>query len=467
MKNPVLTALLAAVSIATGATAATREPATTPGMSVKISAETISKLLNTSIQDSRTIADWVSGTFIKGTTLTNATATLRVRPDTENAAIDIVIDSETTADTIGYNQPIPSIGIDVSFSSVTRAQTIKTIYLDPNRGILVTPAHSSSATSMTIHDVNAWANGLFSNLKRRMAIKAAWRKLMEEKANQEYQISMRVNSELNGMADTKAKEILHPANIAFKKYFVRGFLKKNRMPGAVLAKTTEAGTWLTAWAPQASIGTPDPRLTDPDRGGLSVHLNGAVLNHTLETLLGGVEFTSGEMAEIVAFANGFADPVPRNGYFKIHLRENNPIELSFHEGVLTLRIVTTKVTIEDGTEEPGAIAEARFAITREANDTIHIKREGEVAVLPLPPAQRPSATVVRAIDYYFNRDNKGLDKQIKLGQLPGNLAKIGSLELLDLDLRDGWLMLESKLNPSPSSSSSSATIAKSSERGQK
>ncbi|NBQ53550.1 MAG: hypothetical protein EBU49_08225, partial [Proteobacteria bacterium] len=199
MKNPVLTALFAAASIAaiatTGTSAVTgKDPATTPGMSVKVSAETISKLLNTSIQDSRTIADWVSGTFIEGTTLTNATATLRVRPDTENTAIDIVIDSETTADTVGYNQPIPSIGIDVSFSSFTKAQTIKTIYVDPNRGILVTPAHSSSATSMTIHDVNAWAGGLFRNLKRRMAIKAAWRKLMEEKANQEYQISMRVNS---------------------------------------------------------------------------------------------------------------------------------------------------------------------------------------------------------------------------------------------------------------------------------
>ncbi|NBQ54087.1 MAG: hypothetical protein EBU49_10965, partial [Proteobacteria bacterium] len=161
------------------------------------------------------------------------------------------------------------------------------------------------------------------------------------------------------------------------------------------------------------------------------------------------------------FANGFADPIPRNSYFKIHLRENNPVELSFNEGILTLRIVTTKVSIEDGNEEPGAIAEARFAITREANDTIHIKRQGEVEVLPLPPAPRPSSTVVRAIDYYFNGDNKGLDKQIKLGQLPGDLAKLGSLELLGLDLKDGWLMLESKLNPPP------ATIAAKTERGEK
>ncbi len=477
MKNPVLTALLTAATIAAITTAptpgralaapnsrsttTTQDPATTPGMSVKVSAETISKLLHTSIQDSRTIADWVSGTFIQGTTLTNATATLRVRPDAERAAIDIVIDSETTADTVGYNQPIPSIGIDVSFSSFTQSQTIKTIYVDPNLGILVTPAQSSSATSMTIHNVNAWAGGLFRNLKRKMAIKAAWRKLMQEKANQEYQISMRVNSELNGMADTKTKEILHPVNNAFKKYFVRGFLGKNRMPGPFLAKTTEAGTWLTAWAPQASIGTPDQRLNDPSRGGLSVHLNGAVINHTFETLLGGVEFTSGEMAEIVAFANGFADPVPRNKYFKIHLRENNPIEISFNEGVMTLRIVTTKVMIQNGNEEPGAIAEARFSITREADQTIHIKREGQIEVLPLPPATQPSPTVARAINYYFNGDNQGLDKRIKLGQLPGNLAKLGSLELLGLNLQDGWLMLESKLNPPP------ATIAAKSERGQK
>ena len=447
MKNPVLTALLSAALATTSARAKPVDnQETTRAMSVKVSAEAISKLLNMSIQDSRTIADWVSGTFIQGTTLTNANATLRVRPDTATAGFDIVIDSETTADTVGYNQPIPSIGIDVTFTSVTRAQTIKTVYIDPNKGILVTPAYSAATTEMTIHNVDAWADGLFSRLKRRMAISAAWRKVLQEKANQEVMISDRVAGELNGMADAKAKELLHPANLAFKKYFIRGFLKKNRLPGTFLAQTNEGGAWFTAWAPQSTIGTPDQRVNDPERGGLSVHLNGALLNHTLETLLGGVEFTSGEMAEMVSFANGSIVPVPRNDQFRIYLRENNPIEFSFNAGALTLRVVTTKVTLHDGKEEPGAIVEVQFAVTREGTDTIHIKRQGDIAVLPLPPAANPSPTVARAIAHYFN-GTVGMEKRIKLGQLPGKFAKLGSLELLGLDLQDGWLFLETKLNP--------------------
>ena len=462
MKNHVFLALVAAASIATISGPSTPsalaetikavdhlEPSR--GISVKVSAESISKMMNMSIQDSRTIADWVSGTFVRGTTLTNATASLRVRPDDDRAAIDIVIDSETTADTVGYNQPIPSIGIDVSFSSHTRAQTIKTVYIDANSGILVTPAYSAATTAMTIHNVDAWAGGLFKRLKRRIAISAAWRKLLQEKANQEVMISNRVSGELNAMADAKAKELLHPVNIAFKKYFIQGFLKKNRLPGRIIAQTNEGGAWLTAWAPQSLIPIADPHLNDPARSELSVHLNGAILSHVFETLLGGVEFTSGEMAEIVAFANGFSAPVPRNNFLRIHLREKNPIEFAFHNGSLTVRITTTKVTLEDGNEEPGAIVEVAFSVTREGGDTIHIKREGKVAVFPLPPAQRPSSTVVRAIDYYFNDDNgKKMDKKIKLGHLPGSLAKLGSLELLGLDLKDGWMLIETKLNPASS-----------------
>ncbi|NDE15869.1 hypothetical protein EBZ80_13150 [bacterium] len=465
MKNPVLTAIKTAML--TCLLASVSAPAATSGdapteraLSVKISAESISKLLNMSIEDSRTIADWVSGTFIRGTTLTKANATLRVRPHDDNAAIDLVIESETTADTVGYNRPTPSIGVDVSFSSFSRATTTKTIFLDANNGILVTPATTTAWTEMTIHNVNVWAGGLFKRLKRRLAYNAAWRKLMQEKANQEYQISMRVAGELNAMADAKTKEILHPVNVAFKKYFIRGFLQKNRLPGNILAKTSEKGASLTAWAPQDAVGTPDPRLTDPSRGPMSVHLNGVVINHILQSLLGGVDFTSGEIAEIVAFMNGISEPVPRNRLFRIHLRENNPVEFSFDAGVMTVRVYATKVEVSGGHDEPGTIAQVRFAVTREGDNTIRVKRQGQVEVLPLPPASEPSRMAKRAIDYYFN-SGSGMDKQITLGQLPGDLAKLGSLELLGLDLTGGWLMLETKLNPAAS------TIAANGERGQK
>lgn len=474
MKNPVLTALKTATMscLLAGVTAGAVvvSPIATPAMaddapteralSVKVSAEAISKLLNMSIEDSRTIADWVSGTFIRGTTLTKANATLRVRPHDDNAAIDLVIESETTADTVGYNRPTPSIGVDVSFSSFTRATTTKTIFLDANKGILVTPATTTAWTEMTIHNVNTWASGLFKRLKRRLAYNAAWRKLMQEKANQEYQISMRVAGELNAMADAKAKETLHPANVAFKKYFIRGFLQKNRLPGRILAKTSEKGLSLTAWAPQDAVGTPDPRLTDPSRGPMSLHLNGAVINHTLQSLLGGVDFTSGEIAEIVAFMNGISEPVPRNRIFRIHLRENTPVEFSFDEGVMTVRVYATKVGVTGGEDEPGTIAQVRFAVTREGENSIRVKRLGEVDVLPLPPASEPSRMAKRAIDYYFN-SGSGMDKLITLGQLPGNLAKLGSLDLQGLELTNGWMLLETKLNPPVTN------VAANGERGQK
>ena len=70
----------------------------------------------------------------------------------------------------------------------------------------------------------------------------------------------------------------------------------------------------------------------------------------------------------------------------------------------------------------------------------------------------------RAIDYYFN-SGSGMDKRITLGQLPGDLAKLGSLELQGLDLTGGWLFLETKLNPAPTPASTN--VAANGERGQK
>ncbi|MEY4631156.1 MAG: hypothetical protein RIQ81_1276, partial [Pseudomonadota bacterium] len=370
----------------------------------------------------------------------------KVVPSNDDAALDLVIESQTTADSVGYNQATRNIGVNVSFSTFTRATTTKRIFLT-DRGILVTPAQSWASTNLTIHNIDVFAGGLFQRLKRRMAANAAWRKLMQEKANQERQVSQRVADELNVMADAKAGEILAPANEAFKKYFINGFYKKGRLPGALVTQTTNEGLFVKVMAPATSVSVPNPRLDEPGRGGISAHLHGAVISRIAESLLAGVEFKSGEVAEIANFISGSGKVVPRNDQFSVKFRENNPAEFTFDGGTMIMRLYITEVTQKGGHPEAGGIIEARFPIARDDLQSLRLRRDGEIVTLPMPPASRPSSLLQRAIDYYFNNGGNVLDQAIKISALPGPLAKAGVIELKDLSLNQGWFLLETNFNP--------------------
>lgn len=444
-------ALFAASALTTGAKSSSN-PELERAMTVKVRSETINQLLNLKIEDNRAFDDYVSGVFLKGTLLTNARVTMKVRPDGKRAALDIMVDAETDSQSIGYSKPTPRIKVDVGFSTHSTASTVKTLYLDADQGLSSDPARSKATTSMKIKNINTWAGGLFPRLKKRFITKIAWNKLMEEKSNQEAMISRRVESEINQMVDSKVEELTASANAAFKKYFLSGFVEKGRLPGPLFAQTTDAGLWLTGWAPKSDVGNVDPDLNSPERGPISIHSNAVMINHFLDSILGGVDFLSGEIAEIVSILRNEPPPSQRHSQFRIFLREKNPVEIDFDNEVMTLRIIASKLTTYDnsgaGTDEPGAILEAKLRIQYLGDNKISIKRDKVIDVLPLPPSSVASPTARRLVTYYFN-GSSGVDTTMDLNQLTAKFSKFGTLEIKNLMLRDGWFMLESDFHPAP------------------
>lgn len=445
-------ALIASGIFLIAGTGSSVNPELDRSMTLKVNSETIDRLLNLKIEDNRSFDDYVSGVFLRGTLLTNARVKMKVRPDGQRAALDIIVDAETTSQSIGYSKPTPRLKVDVSFSTHSRANTVKTLYFDADRGISSAPATSQARTTMKIHNINTWASGLFRRLKRRFVSRIAWKKLMEEKANQEAMISRRVESEINSMVDAKVSELTASANKEFQRYFLDGFVARGRLPGPLYSQTVKSGLWLTGWAPKELVAIPDPELNSANRGPISIHANAVMLNHFMESLMGGVDFLSGELAEIVSILRQQPPPSQPNSQFRIYLQKNNPVELRFNDDAITLRIIASKLVNYSGdrisSEEPGAILEAKLKVQYLGENKISVKREGTIDVLPVPPSSEPSPTVRQLVTYYFN-GTPGIDATIDLNALNAKISKFGAIEIKGLKLLDDWFLLESDFHPAP------------------
>ncbi len=258
----------------------------------------LDELAQLPFRETRAIQEYVRGILMRGTALTEGQARLGSYEDRYSLGLEVVLDSKTTATTINLAQPRYDVGLRIDWRIDTASRTAKRLLVSEH-GISIDRAATNADSTITILNVETYADGLFPRLKRRMAEALAWRELMATKERNEAEAAARIAGELNATLDDRVADLLVEAQAAYRRYVFdpligRGFLGGRLRMMSLREALVVAGV--------RDLAEPVPfdawRLVSPARPIVLRIAPGAVEN-LAAARFGGAQLSDVDVAEIV------------------------------------------------------------------------------------------------------------------------------------------------------------------------
>lgn len=385
------------------------------------------------LSQSKSISDYVSGTVINGTALTQGTATVDFLPWADGAALALRLHTETNSHAVGVNIPRRDIAVNIHSSAYTVMSSVKPLYLYPDR-LATAAAQSSASTQLFYEGINVDASGLFWRLKERVAYQRAWETAWATKAQNEYRASVQATQEINGLLDSRMSERLPTLNRDYRNIFYRPFFLEGGLSGRLALSTT--ATRLAARVMDTEKDGPSPSI-HPDSA-LAVKVAARLPSYVLSKEVAGRTMNETDLAELLILA-GLPATVPKGpSTLSVVFPKQNAVRVEFADGELTVRLVAESVAL--GKERvDGAELALHFSVDVTTTGRLRLKQTG-ISIEGSRGGTVSAAFVVGVPD----KIAAIVPDTMEVGYftLPGKLGHGGSLRVKRAAVENDWAVVE-------------------------
>ena len=404
-----------------------------PNVIGHVSAELVGAGLVDSVDDVTQINDCILGTSITGTAHTLGKTSSSLAPNADMGVIDAVFFGQTHSENVGYHGPVTIVS-----TAETSLAGIKRVWINEN-GLSSFPACSHADTSISICDIQSRKGG---GLIERMA----WKRAGKQQSQAESIASSHAEQRLNERIDQQATEPLDRANQQYVEKYKKPFGDRNLLPQFLRFSTTDRvlqvlGLQAGGGKVSASIAPP-PAMEKTD---MSLQLHESAINNLAFDALAGrtiyeekVQATARKLlGKLPERLKGDEDGRP----WAITFAARQPVSVSFVDD--SFKITINGVKFYKGSDSCDATTvSASYKIEKTA-DGFKAVRQGPVEVVAAGEHPNTGATQVATRKLLKRRFEKILEPEFvgKGIELSGRWKAAGTLTPVQVECRDGWLVL--------------------------
>lgn len=417
---------------------ALRERLSQPNLHVHLSQRLLTAATDRPADDREQVRDVILGTTLVGRAHTLGHVRTRLVPSPNYALLETTIEATNEAQTVGYNGPAR-----VGSLSRTELKGQKRFKLDAN-GFAVWPADASAETHSRTYGV--WSNkqGCVDRLVRRVARK----RLGQQKAASERVAAQHARQRLARRLDTEANRQLAQSNAAYLGRFRDPLYRVGHLPRELRFSTTADDLQLVALHDSPSrLAAPLPP-PEPRRGlAMSVRLHESLANNLAEDFLAGRTLDQEQLKELALRLLGrLPEQLAQDerGPWSITFAAHDPIVLRIEQDTATVTVRGREFASDVRSFPTPMNITARYRLLREHN-AVRAVREGELEILPpgYTRGRRLSARLSGVRTFLKHRFDKIFTPEMASQGLvlPGQWARAGRLDLVQLEASEGWLAL--------------------------
>jgi hypothetical protein len=391
------------------------------------------------------VRDVILGTSIVGSGRTTGWVRTRLLSDANRALFETTLEATNYAQTIGCNGPAR-----IGSNSTTQLKGIKSFYVD-GTGFHVWAARSSADARSQIYGIWSNKHGLMDRVVRKVATK----RVGQQKRQAERIASRHAELQLNARLNTEANAQLGRAHADFTNKLRNPLVRLAQWPRDLRISTTDSQFRLSALHDSPSrLGAPIAPPKVPENVALVVQVHESLVNNYGDGLLAGQTVKQQQLDRLSMDLFGRRPPQlahdEEKGPWAITFNSHEPILLHIDGGKASLTIRGRRFKSEVRTIDTPLDVTAHYRLLRQDNAAKAV-REGELEVLPagfVPGGDRKmnlresrDANFVRhRFDDFFTPEitSQGLI-------LPGQWARVGRLDLVELHADHGWVTLAWKM----------------------
>ena len=423
----------AALSDPTLASASPANATTVPNITAQVSQRLLSDLVTMPVQNTTRISDNILGTAVRGTVKTQGVVFPLLVPNSNQGVVQLRFSGVSRSpNLVGQNGPAT-----IYSSSVTNSNMWKTVIFN-DKGIRHLPTEGQVQSQVNINGVSA---------NRPLVERIARRRANGSRGQAQAATSARTKGELKQQIDRGAKEPLLTAQDYFANEFLGPLKERNASPKMLRFNSTRDHLQLAMQQlGRTEVAQPIGVPTFNPRHDLAFGLHESAVNSFYEVFYAGETMRDADWLKLMDTITG-DEPAPlrnKSGSprWSVTLRDKLPLELSFNNGGATIALHFTKLKIGDKQFETSFVVSARyqFAITSTGPQVLRkgdVEAEGE--------AGETSGELDDAISFLkakFAGVFQPEPSAAGLSYLADDLvSKLTELSLVQLEARDGWLVL--------------------------
>jgi len=295
-----------------------REEFRRPNFYVRASGDFVAAGIDDRVDEVNGIREVILGTSIRGTANLIGRVTGALQPDSQQAAIDVLLGGTAYSNNVGYNGPVT---IYTRGRTAISAGTQLTIDAD---GIYATPAWARASTSTTINSICA---------KSAIVRKIAWKRACSSKGQAEYIASGRARGRVARRVNGQTDELLAEANRDFNDKFRVPLQRRDAFPHELRFNTTADALHVRATqvADAGLAGFNDP-LEPSAEHAVTFQVHESMVSNLSTSMLGGELFTDLRIAELYRKAEREVPAEvldPNQNPWGITLFQDRPISVEF------------------------------------------------------------------------------------------------------------------------------------------
>ncbi len=404
---------------------------------VEIAAEIVGAGIAEPVDDVTDVRDCILGTSVFGTARTRGQTKVELAPSSDFGVIDTLFFGTAISDNVGYNGPVT-----IFSESESRLAAVKRLWMT-EAGLASHPAAARAETSIDIRDIR-------SRKGRRFIERMAWRRAGKQQALAECIASGRAEERLAARVDARAAEALEKANQQYIEKFRRPFLERKLFPQLLAFSTTrQALTLVGLQAGGGKLAAPTPPPPVVAGADISLRLHESAINNLAFDALAGrtvyeekVQATATDLlGRLPDKMKGDEDGVP----WAITFAPRQPISVSFADG--GFKITLRGVNFYKGKEYPDPMNITAAYKIEKTERGIRAVRQGEIEAFPpdfVPGSGQQLGGRQHVIRKLLERRFAKVFEPEFLGEgleLPGRWKAAGKLLPIQVECRDGWLVV--------------------------
>ena len=399
------------------------------------------------VEDTTDITDYILGTSIKGVAKTKGLITMAMIPNEQRVSIGITLTGETTSKSVGVNR-----GVIIHTNGVTQIKATKRVYFDSN-GIKSDPAEAKCTTDSTIDSIQA---------KSQMVQRMAWKRAGKTQGRANSIASRHAESRVEESVDQQAAEMLSEVSDAYQEQFRKPLIRRDGFPETLVTQTSDAELVVQVKQTgrfQVAAPSAPPEL---DKGhDLALRMHESLVRNLSEAALAGVTLTDERLEELLREAGAEVPEElqvsPDRESWSITFSPAQPISVKFRKDQLTIAIRGRRFTQGERVISTPIRIAATYRVEKVGGGS-KLTRVGDVSIdfigrTTLTARQVAFRTVLRRRFGAMFKPEFSSDGL----QLPGEMEKVGPLDVVQLSSRNGWFLLAWKI---PEKTLKSAAVQK-------
>jgi hypothetical protein len=414
-----------------------------PNVIGEVSADLVAAGIAEPVDDVTDVSDSILGTSVHGTAHTIGKTSVSLLPNPEMGVIDTLFFGATESNNVGYHHPVT-----IFSSAETHMAACKRIWINDD-GLSAHPAVSNAETSICIHDIQ-------SDKGRRLIERMAWKRAGKQQGEAECIASQHAEQRLNERIDQQAVEPLERANKQYVEKYQRPFTERKLFPDLLRFSTTSRALCVVALqaggGKVAAPGTPPPVVEGAD---MSLRLHESAINNLAFDALAGRTAYEEKVQAAVTDALGHLPEKMKGDEdgkpWAITFAPRQPISVTFADNGFSVTIRGVKY-YKGNEAHPAMNVSAAYKIEK-SSEGFKAVRQGEIEVIPPDfvhgsgqhiDAERQVIRTLLKKRFAKVFEPEFLGKGIELS---GKWKAAGRLMPIQVECRDGWLVIAWKRAP--------------------